>query len=121
MKRTEHVFPLVINGTLIGLTEIEYGIRMRRLASRERVRSMNKYGTIPIQKYQSKHMLANHFRLLDVLKDEGKATSPKVLAKLAHLTPRQIGSWMRVIVDTGYALRLESSRGKVVTYEPTGK
>ena len=121
MKQTEHVFPFLIDGTLIGLTEIEYGIRLRKLASRERVRSMNKYGTIPIQKYQSKHMLANHFRLLDVLKAEGKATSPQVLSKLAHLTSRQIGSWMRVIVDTGYATRLESSRGKDVKYEWTGK
>jgi len=55
------------------------------------------------------------------LKAEGKATSPQVLSKLAHLTSRQIGSWMRVIVDTGYATRLESSRGKDVKYEWTGK
>jgi len=105
----EHVFPFIIDGVRVGLTERQYGARLARQAQIDLARYHKEHPTLhsPKALVRRNDMTAVDWFIVDILRKHGGYMLPREVKEAAGCTTRQTGYRLRICCQHGH---VEKSR-----------
>jgi len=108
----EPVYAFVIDGVRVGLTERQYGARLARQAQIDLARYHKEHPAVHSPKvlFRRNAMKAEHWFIVDILRQHGGHMLPREIKEEAGCTTRQ----------TGYRLRICCQHGHVIKSRATG-